>query len=39
MFAATPKPDNGLDGTSFYGLVFLLGQFNLDGNRLSKLVG
>ena len=36
---APAKPDNGLDGTSFYGLVFLLGQFNLDGNRLSKLEG
>ena len=33
------KPDNGLGGTSLHGLVFLLGQFNLGENKLSKLVG
>ena len=26
-------------GTSFHGLVSLLGQFNLGENRLCKLVG
>lgn len=39
IYVYTVKPDNGLGGTSLHGLVFLLGQFNLGENRLSKLVG